>query len=142
MAGELSSFGLLRGQGIVKGGPVIEPWAAGTNTTLSTTPTRARATENGGNARISRRVSNLVPGATYRVQTNGYVDLAVSGAFFRVSADANLTLGDYMNVGAIGAINDTFVADGSGVAYIGIVGVTDAPGEWVETDLTFTLSRQ
>lgn len=123
-------------------GIVIGPWMAGTSTTLTLGAGRARATENGGNARISRRVSGLTPGATYRVQSNGYPGPGVDTSFFRVASDANLTLGDYAQSTGIATVDETFQAPVGGVVYIGVVGVTDAAGEYIETDYTFLLFRQ
>lgn len=123
----------------------IGDWTAGTNTTLSLTESRARATASGGNPffwmsiRISREVSNLQSGETYRVVSNIYQETASGDTFFRVSSTQNLTTGDIVNNRASGdrAINETFVAP-SDTVFIGIVAVA-LSGQFAETDLNFEI---
>lgn len=124
------------------GGPTIGPWVAGTDTTLSETVDRARATSTGGNARISREVSGLVEGATYRLVTNAYASPGVPTVFVRVDTEPNLGSGSYLyQSGGEEAINGTFVAPVGGLVYIGIVGVTTL-GQYAETNLNFTLTQE
>lgn len=117
----------------------IGDWTAGDATTLSIAGGRARATRAGGNPRISRQVSGLDEGVSYRVETTGYVGTAGS-VFFRISADANLSSGDYVNIGGAGAIDQTFTAPAGGTVYVGIVGVASEDGQYVETDEEFTFT--
>lgn len=123
---------------------VIGPWTAGSNTTLSIAASRARATVVGvNNPRISREVSGLEEGATYRVVSNVYQGTASGDQFFRVSDTQNLTLGDYMDVGIAtgGAVDDNFVAPVGGTVYIGLVAICDTEGQYAETDENFTLTK-
>jgi hypothetical protein len=122
----------------------IGPWAAGNNTSLSIANGRARGTITAGsNPRIRREVTNLQAGVAYRVQSNMYKGTTSGNIFFRVSSTANLTNGDYAQVASSAdtSINTTFTAPSGGLVYIGVVGVTDAVGQYVETDETFALSK-
>lgn len=123
-----------------------EDWAAGTNTGPPTVANgRARATLTGAsNPRISRRVSGLTEAATYRVQSNVYLGTATQ-CFYRVSATQTLSAGDYLALGGFTedtAVNSTFTAPAGGVVYIGVVGLTSGPDQYVETDDHFDLSRE
>lgn len=124
-------------------GIVIGDWVAGTNSVLSIAAGRARATAVGvNNPRISKQVTGLTPGNTYRIQSNVYQGTASGNQFFRVSDTQDLTLGDYMNVAFAtgGAVDHTFVTPAGGMVYIGIVAICDADGKYSETDENFTLT--
>jgi hypothetical protein len=121
-------------------GPVIGEWAAGNNTLLSIANGRARAIRRGSNPRISRHVTRLAAGSTYRVRTRTYNGPGVSQVVFRVSATQNLTSGDYAQVNSTGEIDTTFTAPAGGSVYIGIVPVTGADDQYGETDETFALT--
>lgn len=123
----------------------IGTWTEGANTDLSIASNRARATcIAGSNPRISRLVTGLTSGATYRVQTNIYIGTMNNGVLWRVSATQNLNAGDYYNMSP--ALVDTpidasFIAPVSGEVYMGVVGV-GGTGLYAETDETFTLAAQ
>lgn len=125
-------------------GPTVGDWTAGTNTTLSIAASRARATAVGiNNPRVSREVSGLAVGETYRVQSNVYQGTASGNQFFRVSTTQNLTNGDYVNLtfATGGAVDTTFVAPAGGLVYIGLVAICDTDGQFAETDETFVLTE-
>lgn len=124
----------------------VEDWAAGSaGTALNLSNSLARATiTSGSNPRISRRVTGLVDGATYRVQSTVYKGTSTQ-VFFRVSATQALTAGDYLALGGFAAdtvVNSTFVAPVGGVVFVGIVGSTTTIGQFVETSDHFDLSRE
>lgn len=122
---------------------VIGDWVAGPNATYTTDGTRARATQDtGSNPRISKQVTGLTPGVTYRVVTNVYIGTSNS-VFWRVSLTQGLINGDLVNDGPYTVdtpINVTFVAPASGEVYMGPIGVIGTGG-FVETDQNFTLTR-
>lgn len=123
--------------------PELGPWIAGSNTVMSIADGRVRAARSGGgNPRVSRHVTGLEPGYTYRVQSNTYAGPAVTSVFFRVSSTSDLTQGDYLDAAAVGTIDRTFQAPVSGEAYIGIAVATQANGEYGETDEIFVLQRE
>lgn len=126
--------------GIARSQPIIGAWTAGSNTTLSISGGRARATRAGGDPRIYRHVSNLIAGADYRVQSNTYAGPGVTEVAFRVANDAELLTSIIVENTVPGAVDLTFKAPASGEAYIGIAVAADVDGEYGETDEHFTLT--
>lgn len=123
-------------------------WVAGTNSSIAISPDNAdrlRITATdvaSGNPRASKQYDDLDVGATYRVQATGYAGTSTGGTFFRVSADADLTNGDYVNSGGTGAIDVTFTAPAGGTVYIGLVAVCDTNGQYAEISDALVVEKQ
>lgn len=123
------------------------PWVAGTNTTLSIAGGKARATSTGGNPRIKKHPTALVPGATYYLNGMMYKGTSTN-VRMRFSTDADLgTTGMFYELIESGLdktfINEPIVIPG-GVTdcYAGIVAVVGAVGEYAEIDDLISLTSE
>lgn len=103
-------------------------WEAGPNTTLSTVGDFQRATAIGANnPRIQKHVTGLQAGSTYRVTGTMNQGTMSASVRFRVSTNSGLpdgNLTEQVGSGPGVTIDDTFVAEGTGECYVGIVGVS------------------
>lgn len=117
-------------------------WVAGLNTTLSIVGGRARATIGGGaNPRIWKQVNGLTNGATYKLNGRMYIGTC-STVRLRISPNSGLPDGSiYELIDSVDHLftNQTFVMSGT-TAYIGIVGISGAAGQYVEIDDAFSLT--
>lgn len=121
-------------------------WVAGTDTVTPVVVTagNARCERLGANnPRISKQVTGLLVGATYRIDSVYTVGTAALTGYCRVSATANLTAPDYieMQVTVTGPYSMTFVAPPGGMVYVGVVLGSTANGNYCLTKDTFTITR-
>lgn len=118
------------------------PWIAGANTTLSVAGGKARATIGGGaNPRIWKFVSGLTNGATYKLNGRMYIGTC-STVRLRISPNSGIPDGSiYELIDSVDHLftNQTFVMSGTS-AYIGIVGISGAAGQYCEIDDAFSLT--
>lgn len=123
---------------------IIEEWAPGVNTILTHVGDRARGQISGGaNPRISKRITGLVAGVTYRWTYNIYEGTETGNIITRASATQNLTVGDYGQlISSFGEfVTLDFVAPVGGIAYLGWVSVTSADLQYTECDWVPNLVR-
>lgn len=137
----------VHGSGQAAGAPVIDAWVAGTDTKtpVSIASGKARCERLGAsNPRVSKRVSNLVAGKIYRLDTVHTMGTAVGSAYYRVSDTANIpspaAYGEYVAVGSE-AVTISFTAPLGGIVFIGLVQIADTDGMYAETKDVFTLTR-
>lgn len=117
-------------------------WVAGANTTLSEAGGRRRATIGGGaNPRIHTvQVTGLTNGATYKMNGRMYVGTC-STVRLRISPNSGLPDGSiYELIDSVDHLftDVTFVMSGTAM-YLGIVGISGAPGQYCEIDTAFSL---
>lgn len=117
-------------------------WVAGADTTLSIAGGKARATIGAGaNPRIWKFVTGLTNGATYKLNGRMYVGTC-STVRLRITPDTGLPNGSiYELIDSVDHLftDQTFVMSGT-TAYIGIVGISGAPGQYCEIDDAFSLT--
>lgn len=127
-------------------GPVIDVWVAGSNTVtpVPIAAGRAKCQRLGiDNPRISKQVSNLNVGKTYRMDTNHYVGTAIGNAYYRVSDTSGLwtpTYGEHVR-SITSTATITFVAPAGGLVFIGLVQIASTDDMYAETADTFTLTQ-
>ena len=117
-------------------------WIAGVDTTLSIAGGKARATIGAGaNPRIWKQVDGLTNGATYLLNGRMYIGTC-STVRLRASTSTAIPNGDLFElIDSVDHLftNVSFVMSGT-TAYIGIVGISGAPGQYVEIDDNFSLT--
>ena len=117
-------------------------WVAGANTTLTIAGGKARATIGGGtNPRIWKNVTGLTNGATYKLNGRMYIDTC-STVRIRITPDTGLPNGSiYELIDSLDHLftDQTFVMSGTAM-FIGIVGISSAPGQYVQIDDNFSLT--
>lgn len=120
-------------------------WTAGASTTLSQAGGFARATATAAATppRITKGPVTLVNGVAYRFGGSIYLRTASGPVFFRVASTAAMPTGDYFqavcNSGSLDLSSLVFTSLVSGPAYIGIVTVNTASGEYSEVDAALTM---
>lgn len=118
-------------------------WIAGANTTLSEAGGKRRATIGGGaNPRIYAQITGLINGATYKMNGRMYIGTC-STVRLRCSTNSAIPDGNLFEL--IDSVDHlftdvTFVMSGT-TMYIGIVGISGAPGQYVEIDSAFSLIK-
>ncbi|WP_132958894.1 hypothetical protein [Rhizobium sp. BK251] len=108
-------------------------WEPGTNTTLSIVSGQARGAAVGtNNPRIRKGPVNLAAG-TYRYQGDVFIGTTPGGARFRISTDANLSMGDVVEVifGSDDSLDDTFTLGAPTAVYAGVVGIGNSDGQYI-----------
>jgi hypothetical protein len=128
-------------------GPVIAAWFAGTDTKtpVAVAAGKARCERLGvSNPRISKKITNLVAGKIYRLDTTHTPGTAVGNAYYRVSDDPNIpspaAYGEYV-ASTSEAVVISFTAPLGGQVYAGLVQIADTNGMFSETKDVFTLTR-
>lgn len=117
-------------------------WYQGANTTMTITGGYVTSTAVGANnPRVSRPVTGLTPGTQYNVTLDVVSGNEAGNMYARISADAELTLGDYAEfiMAQSQLVPLTFTAPSSGEVHIGLVSTCDGGGQFSQIGENFVV---
>ncbi len=120
------------------------PWIQGSNTIMTISGGKVRATATVGDSRVYKTVTGLTNGATYKLNGTIYRGTASVFVIFRISPTPDLPDGsiyEFIEGSASHTfINQTFVMTGTTMS-IGIVADVNNTGEYSEIDENFSLQK-
>jgi len=112
-------------------------WIQGSNTTMTISAGRVRATSAGGNPRVFKNVAGLTVGRSYKAKGNIYQGTGTENMFLRASEAAGIPDGTLFTANTDSFVNGDFTATASSM-YIGLVAIKTA-GQYAEIDEAFAL---